>query len=141
MKILVIESDSSLRGLLKVLLEGCGHEVMAYDNPSACPLYPNLMNEMCNCPREAPCADVIILNDRMKPLNAIDFFKLQRKRGCKAMDSNKAVLSASVTKAVEEAITNLGCHHIKKPFRLNEIREWIDQCDERVAQAKLSLTT
>lgn len=133
LKILVFDPDLGLRELLKVYLAGQGHEVSAFQDVTACPLYRNLKDEKCRCTKEKPCADAILVDIRMPHLNAIDFLKLQRQRGCKALDANKAVMSASMTKTIETAIAEFGCHHIKKPFHLEEIKNWVNGCKARLA--------
>lgn len=136
LKVMVFDPDVSLRQLLKIFLVGLGHEVQVYKDPSACPIYSNLQDNKCCCPRERACADVVFANFKLPTMNAVDFLKLQRARGCKALDANKAVMSASVTRAMEQAMANFGCHHIKKPFRLAEIKEWVEQCKERVVRSR-----
>lgn len=128
MKILVFEPDNSLRELLRIYLAGQGHEVLAFRDPTVCPLYENLADEVCCCPMDAPCGDVVIIDNKMPHISAIDFLRLQRRRGCKALDANKAVMSASMTQQLEMELAEFGCHHIRKPFQLSRIREWVDEC-------------
>ncbi|MCM2264457.1 MAG: hypothetical protein NDI73_04600 [Desulfuromonadales bacterium] len=133
LKILVFEPDLGLRELLKVYLSGQGHSVFAFTDVTACPLYRNLTDENCRCALEQPCADAILVDTHMTQINVIDFLKLQRQRGCKAIDANKAVMSANMTKALEMATREFGCHPIKKPFHLGDIKSWIDGCKARLA--------
>lgn len=133
LKILIFDQDLGLRELLKVYLAGQGHEVQAYKDVTVCPLFRNLQDENCRCSRQQPCADAVLVDLRMPHINAIDFLKLQRQRGCKAADANKAIMSASMTKALEAAIEAFGCHHIKKPFHLTDIKNWIEACAARLA--------
>lgn len=133
MKILVFDPDQSLRELLRLYLAGHGHEVLAFKDPTVCPLYMKQHDERCRCPKDAPCGDVIIVDDQLPHLSALDFFKLQRRRGCKALDANKAVMSVRMTSALAAAIAEFGCHHIVKPFRLGEIKQWVEACRARLA--------
>jgi CheY-like chemotaxis protein len=132
MKILVFDPDNSLRELLKIYLTGHGHEVLAFRDPTVCPLYANLSDEICCCPKDSPCGDVVIIDNKMPHISAIDFLRLQRRRGCKAIDANKAVMSASMTKQLETELAEFGCHHIRKPFQLSQIKEWVDECLGRI---------
>lgn len=138
LRILVFDQEHSLRELLKTFLKQQGHEVLAYNDPTVCPLYGNLTDEGCCCPQERPCADAVLVDINTPKINAFEFLKLQRSRGCKALDANKAVMSAYLSGALDQAITEFGCHHIGKPFRLQEIRKWIDECAERVASTQSS---
>lgn len=132
-RILVFDQDQSLRELLRTYLGGQGYEVLAFSDPTICPLYHKLLDETCRCPKNRPCADSVLIDIKMKEINAFDFLKLQRQRGCKALDANKAVMSASMTRKFEATLAEFGCHHIKKPFRLEEIKNWIEECATRLA--------
>lgn len=132
MKILVFDPDNSLRELLRIYLSGHGHEVLAFRDPTVCPLYANLHDEACFCPQDAPCGDVVIIDNKMPHISAIDFLRTQRRRGCKALDANKAVMSASMTRQLEAELAEFGCHHIRKPFQLSRIKEWVDECLGRI---------
>lgn len=134
LKVLILDSDNSMRELLRIFLHGSGHDTMAYKDPSACPIFNNLLDSKCCCPRETPCADVVIADMEMPIISALDFFRLQRERGCKALDANKAVMSCSVNLAVVKAMKIFGCHHITKPFRLTEVRKWVEECAKRSQQ-------
>lgn len=140
LKILIFDPDLGLRELLKVYLAGQGHEVQAYQDVTVCPLFRNLHDEHCHCSQQRPCADAVLMDIRMPHINAIDFLKLQRQRGCKAVDANKAIMSASMTKALEATIEAFGCHHIRKPFHLADIKNWIETCAARLAARQQSST-
>lgn len=133
LKIQVYVPDLGLRELLKVYLTGQGHEVFVFGDVTVCPWYRNRHDESCQCAYEQPCADAIIIDSHLSHLNVIEFLKLQRQRGCKTIDANKAVLSAGLTRPVGKALRDFGCHHIKKPFRLEDIRRWLDGCETRLA--------
>lgn len=132
LKILVFDEEESLRELLKIYLTKLGHEVMAFRDPTVCPLYRNLLDEQCRCVKEQPCADAILIDIDMPNINALDFLKLQRRRGCKALEANKAVMSTGLTEELEDAIEQYGCYHISKPFRLKEIISWVEGCKARI---------
>lgn len=132
-RILVFDQDHSLRELLRTYLGGQGYEVLAFSDPTICPLYHKLLDEKCRCPKNRPCADSVLIDIKMKEINAFDFLKLQRQRGCKALDANKAVMSASMAHKLEAELAEFGCHYIKKPFRLDEIKSWIEGCVARLA--------
>lgn len=134
MKILVFDPDESLRELLRIYLVKQGHEVAAFPDPKVCPIYGSLNDVQCTCPRQRPCGDVVIIDNNMPNIKAIDFLRLQRRRGCRALDANKAVMSANMTPQLEELIAEFGCHYIRKPFRLTDINGWVGECRERLAR-------
>lgn len=129
LRILVFDDDPAISVLFKRLLTSMGHDVRVYADPTACPIYNT---PRCDCPREHPCADVILSDFMMPNMNGIEFFENQRKRGCKAPDANKAIISAAASPEQKEAFRRLGCHFIKKPFKIAEIRGWLEECTERI---------
>jgi DNA-binding NtrC family response regulator len=141
LNILIFDQEQGLRELLRIYLKQHGHEVTTFSEPTMCSLYRNLMDEHCCCPQEHPCADAIFIDYKTRNINAFDFLKLQRRRGCKALDANKAVMSTNLTKALTDAIEEFGCHHIKKPFLLGEIKSWTEDCVARLAVQRSSVST
>lgn len=129
LRIHIIDDDPAISLLLVRLLSSMGHRVSSFNNPTDCPVYTS---PHCECPQEHPCADVIISDIMMPVMDGIEFFRQQRKRGCKAPDANKALMSASVSPQQRMTIEELGCHFIKKPFSLDEIKQWLETCAENI---------
>jgi CheY-like chemotaxis protein len=130
MRIIIFEDDQTLATLIKNLLFIKGHDVQVFSNPTVWPIYKNHEQQ---CPKNSSCADVIISDHIMPNMTGIDFFKLQRSRGCKVLDANKALVTGSFINAgLKHDIEELGCHYISKPFRVAEIIKWIDECAERL---------
>ncbi len=116
--------------LFKKILQGCGCEVQTFPDPTACPVF---RTPECDCPMDSPCADVLISDIMMPNMSGIELFKLQRKRGCKALDANKALISASKSPETLDEVNKLGCHFFRKPFKISELKAWIQECSERVS--------
>ena len=131
LRIHIIDDDPAISLLLVKILTSLGHQVTTFSDPTACPLYTS---PACECPQNFPCADVIISDIMMPNMNGIDFFTLQRKRGCKALDANKALMSAAILPQQQDAIETLGCHFIKKPFYISDVKQWLKECAERVPE-------
>ena len=72
----------------------------------------------------------------MPHVTDIDFFRLLKKRGCKAPDANKALISATVTSAQEVAVEELGYHSFQKHFTFTEVIKWLDDCAERLPEGR-----
>lgn len=136
LKVLVFEDDPSMSNLFGMMLQGCGYDVSIFPDPTACQVY---RNQKCDCPMDSPCADAIITDISMPNMTGIELLRLQRKRGCKALDANKALMSAADTPLHREAIEELGCHFFRKPFKMSEIKQWLEECSERSLKGK-SLT-
>jgi CheY-like chemotaxis protein len=130
LRIHIIDDDPAISLLLARVLSSLGHQVSTFPDPTACPIYTS---PSCNCPQDFPCAEVIISDIMMPNMNGIEFFTLQRKRGCKALDANKALMSAAKL-THQDDIKKLGCHFIKKPFSISDIRQWLEECAARIPE-------
>lgn len=133
LRIFVFDDDPAITRLLHLVLTAKGHDVQTFPDPSFCQIYKT---DQCQCPQEYACADVILTDIMMPRMNGIDLLRLQRDRGCKAPAANKALLSAKHDTTTKEAIRELGCHFIRKPFRLDEICEWVEDCARRLPAAQ-----
>lgn len=130
LKILLFEDDPTISLLLQVTLEQRGHSVQMFDNPTVCPVFEGHDK---GCPKEKPCADIVITDNMMPNISGIDFLVMQRERGCKAQDVNKAIITgATLSKEALAKIESLGCKLFKKPFRISEFMAWIAQCEKRM---------
>ncbi len=130
LRIIIFEDDKSLASLIKQVLLLKDHDVQAFSDPTACPIY---RDNKIECPKSVPCADVIISDHMMPNMTGLDFLKLQKLRGFKAQNQNKALITGSAMHAdSKHAIDELGCHYIKKPFRVAEVLRWVDECAERL---------
>jgi len=134
LRIIVIDDDPAITTLLKTVISGLGHHVLTFPNPTACSVYKK---PECKCPQDFPCADVVIADIMMPQVSGIDFFKLLKRRGCKALDANKALMSAAITTAQEQSVEELGCHFISKPFNLHEVKKWLSECAERTPEGRV----
>ena len=129
LRVIVVEDDLATSNLLKEALQGWGCDVLTFPDPTACAVFDN---PECDCPMNSPCTDVLITDMMMPNMDGIELLRLQQKRGCKALDSNKALVSAVMTSQQQAEVKELGCHFFKKPFKLHEIKQWINECAERI---------
>jgi CheY-like chemotaxis protein len=129
LRIFIFDDDPAITRLLQIMLSHKGHHVRTFPNPTACPVYNRTA---CTCPQDLPCADVIITDIMMPHMSGIDMLALQKAHGCKALAANKALLSASVNAEIQQAAADLGCHFLKKPFRINEVLDWLEECAQRL---------
>ena len=129
LRIFVYDMDKSLRELLSVIVKKKGHEVIALYEPVVCPLYSDLE---CCCSQSHACGDLMIVENRMTKMSGLKLIKKQLEGGCKGAAQNKLVLNG--TRIDEEAsfARELGCKVLKKPFKVSEITDWIDQCEQRI---------
>jgi len=129
LRIFVFDDDPAITRLLQIMLSYKGHQVLTFPDPTACPVYNKTD---CSCPQEFPCADVIITDIMMPNQSGIDMLRMQNERGCKAIAANKALMSASIDRELEATARELGCYFLKKPFRINELNKWLDECSGRI---------
>lgn len=69
------------------------------------------------------CADIIITDLRMPVMNGDEFLEIQSQRGCKLDIGNKAIISGVIDENSMHKIEDVGCHLIRKPFKLSELSD------------------
>jgi len=124
-KVVVYEDDPHLALMLEKMIQSFGYAISVYPDPSGCPVYNSPHD---TCPKNTPCADIMIVNYRIPLLNGVELLEQQRQRGCKIHIENKAIMSTSVNSEQKKAIEALGCHFFSKPFRREELKTWLDTC-------------
>ena len=122
LRIIIFEDDASARMLLSRALDRLGHDVLAFADPLACPLY---LGDDCSCTQLNPCGDLLITDHRMPRMTGLEFIRRQCERGCKGVAANKAVVSGSWTEAQLLEARRLGCKVFSKPLSLGELVAWI----------------
>jgi len=134
LRIIVFEDDPGLVTLFKRVLEHKGHDVHVFPDPTYCPaVHP----DAGQCKVESRCADIVITDHVMPNLSGADLLLLQRMRGCKAMDENKAIITGTlINEDLMAAVLDLGCKLFKKPFKIAELLEWVEECGNRLRQAE-----
>jgi CheY-like chemotaxis protein len=80
LKIIVFEDSEPVLSAITCLLKSRGHEVHGFSDPSISPLYDD---SACDCPREQPCADVLITDNVMPRITGLEFISRQALKGCK----------------------------------------------------------
>jgi CheY-like chemotaxis protein len=127
LRVVIFEDNEAFRTTISSMLEMRGYEVFSYSEPLLCPVYLDR-----ECPHEHPCMDVLLTDSRMPNMTGLDFIENQTRYGCKAIVGNKAVISGVWTDEELERAKRLGCRIFEKPFALNEINKWLDECEERI---------
>lgn len=129
LKAIVIEDDVALANLLEHTLRASGYQVRTFRDPTVCPVFGDLGRD---CPLSAACADVLITDVMMPNMNGLTLLRLQQCRGCKLLAANKALISATTSAEIQEAVADLGCHFFKKPFPLATLKDWLGECRRRL---------
>lgn len=129
LRIVVLDMDKSNRDLVSIIARNKGHEVLACSEPVFCPHYSDLE---CSCLQDYACGDLMIIDNRMSKMSGLDLIKKQIEGGCKGAVQNKLILSTAGTKEELRFAKELGCKIINKPFKLEEISKWIDECEKKI---------
>lgn len=133
---LVLDDNSDMHGLLQEILGPRGYDTSFYKSPVLCPVYHN--KDSCN--KKERCREIGIFDNNMPGMTGLGFIELQLKKGCKCIRGNTAIMSGDFSEEDLKKAKRLGCKIFKKPFSLEELEDWLDECEKRVAQAeKVSL--
>ena len=122
LRIIIFEDDQIARELLVLAISRLGHEVLAFADPLACPLYTL---DDCSCSQQHPCGDLLISDNRMPRMTGLEFIRRQSEQGCKGVAANKVLFSGSWTEAQRLEAQRFGCKILGKPFSLEELLAWI----------------
>ena len=132
---LVFDDDEGVRLLISSIFEMRGYEVLSFTAPRSCPIY---LDKNCPCPRNYACADILITDNHMPGMTGLDFIEHQTQNGCKVICKNKALMSSAWTDQDKKQVGKLGCHLFDKPFGIEEVHKWLEECENRInAKRKL----
>ncbi len=130
LKILVFDDDESIRNLLKTALEAQGHEVTTLSDPTEFKFYNK---KDCPCTLNEPCADILIADIVMPNVEGITFYKQLKEAGCLPLArGNVAIISGYLTIHYMNDLNELGIQYFRKPFNLDDIYAWVDECQARI---------
>ncbi len=121
---IVLDDDYTIRSVICDILEDRGYEVFGFSDPTLCPVY---LDSKCTCADGRFCANIIITDINMPYMNGLEFIEHQRRNACKA--SNIAVMSGRWTDEVLVHAKRLGCHIFNKPFKIDELKKWLNACE------------
>jgi len=118
-----------LRFTLKNILDDLAYEVHTFSNPGMCPLYYSSSH---NCLLDDTCSDIIITDVNMPVENGLEFIKNRLNRGCKI--KFRAIMSADWNDSDLQYAEKIGCKVFSKPFEIQELLKWIDDCCKKIDQ-------
>lgn len=129
LRVLVFDDDKATCDLLDKALTAKGYEVTSYSTPFQ---FPFLHRESCPCPPEEPCADVILADIVMPEIDGIAFLKKLMVSGCLPVKlGNMAIMSGYLTLTYMSEMNEIGIPYFRKPFRLETIYAWLEECKIR----------
>jgi DNA-binding NtrC family response regulator len=112
---------------MRVLIFDDDDRIFSFPHPALCPLH---LVGACSCPTAQACGDIIISDVNMPNVNGLEFIETQIQKGCKV--KNLALMSGAWTVSELQYAQKLGCQTFHKPFTLDEINAWIDDCEGKV---------
>jgi DNA-binding NtrC family response regulator len=126
-RVLIFDDEKEIRQMLWELFDDRGYEVFTFPNPTLCPLNAKAT---CQCENGLMCSDVILSDLNMPLKNGLDFLEEQKKRGCKC--KHIALMSGFLMDESIERAKSLGIKIFIKPFRMDEIFNWLDQIEKNI---------
>ena len=66
----------------------------------------------------------------MPNINGLEFVENQIKKGCKV--KNLALMSGAWSDSDLQYAQRLGCQPFHKPFTIDEINKWLDECEKKI---------
>ena len=126
-RVLIFDDDKMNREMLWSLFDNRGYEVFTFPHPAICPLSEE---NQCPCPKEQACSDIIISDLQMPFKNGLVFIEEQINKGCRC--KNIALMSGAIRDEHFTKAKSLGITIFKKPFRLADIINWVDQIEKNI---------
>ncbi len=124
---IVLEDNDSLRALTCDILKDRGYEVYASSEPFLSPVYRDSEHL---CPKEQICPNIIITDIDMPNMTGFEFIEHQKSKGCKIQKI--AIMSGRWTNENIKHAKRLGCHMFEKPFKIDEVEKWLDECEKEL---------
>ena len=133
-RILIFEDNHILRSILKYILIERGYEVFTFSDPRMCRVYDSNYHK---CPEDYACADIVISDVNMPTKTGLELINERLQEGCKV--KYRALMSGDWTDFELKDAQDLGCHIFHKPFDINEMFQWLDDCIKKInPERKLS---
>ena len=137
MRIVILDDDKDICKLLETALSAKGYEVTSYTDPTKGPF---LHTHECPCEPYDSCADAILADIVMPNIEGIDFIKILKEAGCWPLSiGNVAIMSGYLTLNYMDDLNAMGVQYFRKPFHLDVIFQWAEECAERLAKSKEKL--
>lgn len=124
---IVLEDNDWLRTLISDILKDRGYEVYAFSEPFLRPVYRDSERPYTE---EHTCPTIIITDIDMPNMTGFEFIEHQKSKGCKFQSI--AIMSGRWTNENIKHAKRLGCHMFKKPFKIDEVEKWLDECEKEL---------
>jgi len=123
-KVRIFERDSSLRHLLELICQWVSNDVEVADFPVRCPSYGrDGEGRGCCSTRDS----ILIIDAHLSPISGLDWVESQAQGPCQVPVANKLVLATNWTPTEVARADRLGCSIMHKPFRTQQLKDWLEQ--------------
>jgi YesN/AraC family two-component response regulator len=92
-----------------------------------CPIFDSANH---SCPEDHACSDIIISDVNMPTKTGLELIHERQQQECKV--KYRALMSGDWTDSDLNYAQELGCHIIHKPFNINEMLKWLEDCVEKI---------
>ena len=133
LRVIVVDDMEFCRDILGEFMAERGYQTLTFPDVTYCPHFLN----SSDCTLAAPCADILLLDNRMASMNGLDFLELHRSGNCHIPTTHKAIVSGSWTAAEMKRAEQLGCRFFHKPYDFEEISLWLSQQEELIRSDRL----
>ncbi len=123
----IVLDDDAIKALVSNILKARGYDVYASSGPFLSPLY---LDSECPCLVGYTCTTVIITDNNMPNMTGLEFVEHQKRLGCKVQ--NTAAMSGRWSNEEMEHAKTLGCQVFNKPFKIDEVEKWLDECEKEL---------
>ena len=122
-RVLIFDGNETLGVTLNKILDGRGFDVINFSESGVCPL-----SHTDDHIRKSysVCSDIIISDLYLPSIDGLKLIKDEIDKGCKV--KYRALMSTTWSEAEWQYAHKLGCKLFRKPFDLNSMLEWIDDC-------------
>jgi len=126
---IVIDDEQIIVSLFTQYFSMRDYEVFSYTRPVACPI-----RDARGTPKstDCPCADVVLTDYMMMPMNGLELLQKQIEYECPILRENKAVMSGLMNEEAQKQIQQQGFSFFSKPLNLSAFSNWLDQCEKRI---------
>lgn len=133
LRVNIFDDDVSNLKMLKIYMSRRDYEILTFDRPVVCPIC-SATSDKCNTLN--PCADIIITDNQMPEMTGLEMLLHQAQKGCKIDIKNKMLMSSDLDNKEQKLLEELNCTFFSKPFKLNDLLGWLDDCEKRIDLSK-----
>ena len=126
-RVLIFDSNEDLSTTLEEILGERGYDVFTFTDGTVCPLFH--LDEHIKISKRV-CSDIIISDLYLPTIDGLILIKDRIDNGCKV--KFRALMSTTWSDEEWQYAQKLGCKLFHKPFDLNEILGWLNDCAKKI---------